>query len=162
MITAQEFFGKKPHGAEQRAAAEELLARVNALRLDWMRDTGAAKCPVDRDTGCEISGDAKVGNGDGGFREYGELGSKFSSHKILYVQDPAGNWIYDPAKAQAGVDSFDPGDELDQWLDQFEDGHGGNTKLEEHGLYREHPDDTPGWCHLTARSPHSGKRTFKP
>ena len=34
--------------------------------------------------------------------------------------------------------------------------------LEFHGLYREHPDDTVNWCHLTDRAPKSGRRTFKP
>jgi len=34
--------------------------------------------------------------------------------------------------------------------------------LEAHGLYREHPEATPGWCHLTTRAPKSGRRTFYP
>lgn len=34
--------------------------------------------------------------------------------------------------------------------------------LKECGLYLEHPDNTPGWCHLQSISPKSGNRTFKP
>ncbi len=30
------------------------------------------------------------------------------------------------------------------------------------GLYLEHPDSTPGWCHLQCVSPRSGNRVFKP
>ena len=32
--------------------------------------------------------------------------------------------------------------------------------LEHCGLYLEHPDNTPNWCHLTVRPPKSGKRVF--
>ena len=34
--------------------------------------------------------------------------------------------------------------------------------LEKCGLYQEHPDSTPGWCHLQAVSPASGARVFRP
>lgn len=34
--------------------------------------------------------------------------------------------------------------------------------LEEWGLYLEHPDSTPGWCHLQVVAPGSGSRVFKP
>ena len=59
-------------------------------------------------------------------------------------------------------EEYDPGDRLDTWLNDFEDGQGGNSKLEEYGLYREAPSATPNWVHLTTRPPHSGKRTFQP
>lgn len=32
--------------------------------------------------------------------------------------------------------------------------------LKKHGLYREHPKDTPTWVHLQTRAPKSGRRTF--
>ena len=32
--------------------------------------------------------------------------------------------------------------------------------LAAHGLYMEHPKDTPSWCHLTTRPPKSGKTVF--
>jgi hypothetical protein len=57
-------------------------------------------------------------------------------------------------KTGEAVDIYDPAGELDTWLD--------DEKLEKYGLYREHPEDTAGWCHLTTRSPKSGRRTFKP
>ncbi len=34
--------------------------------------------------------------------------------------------------------------------------------LEELGLWLEHPDATPGWCHLQSRPPRSGSRVFSP
>ena len=34
--------------------------------------------------------------------------------------------------------------------------------LEELGLYLEHPESTPGWCHLQCVPPKSGNRVFKP
>jgi uncharacterized protein YcbK (DUF882 family) len=30
------------------------------------------------------------------------------------------------------------------------------------GLYLEHPDATPGWCHVQTRPPKSGNRVFRP
>lgn len=57
-------------------------------------------------------------------------------------------------KQGKAVDIFDPEGELDDWLD--------DSKLEQFGLYREHPAATRGWCHLTDRAPGSGRRTFMP
>lgn len=34
--------------------------------------------------------------------------------------------------------------------------------LEQCGLYLEHPDATPGWCHLQCVPPKSGNRVFRP
>lgn len=34
--------------------------------------------------------------------------------------------------------------------------------LEELGLWLEHPDATPGWCHLQTQAPRSGSRIFEP
>lgn len=34
--------------------------------------------------------------------------------------------------------------------------------LEQCGLYLEHPNATPGWCHLQCVPPKSGNRVFKP
>lgn len=34
--------------------------------------------------------------------------------------------------------------------------------LEEFGLWLEHPDATPGWCHLQIQAPRSGNRVFYP
>lgn len=143
MITTDQYF-RKPHTPQQEENAREVLDRRNRLRAEWMQATGKS-CPVDPDTDSEISG-SRGGDGDGGFRTPGaSTGAPGSSHK--------------EAKA---VDDYDPQDEFDTWLDQFEIGDGGNSKLEEYGLYREHPSKTKGWCHLTTRAPASGKRTFWP
>lgn len=57
-------------------------------------------------------------------------------------------------KQGRGVDVADADNSLDAMVH--------DVMLAEHGLYREHPDDTQNWCHLTDRAPKSGKRTFKP
>lgn len=57
-------------------------------------------------------------------------------------------------KTAEAVDLYDPDAALDTWIT--------DEILERHALYREHPDDTPGWCHITTRAPGSGRRTFKP
>lgn len=135
MITAEQYFAGKPHSVEDDAAAQHMLEAVNSL-LDEAEATGVPRriCP---NTGTEISG-SKNGAGDGGFRlPTSTTGSAQSSHK--------------EAKA---VDVYDPGEALDHWIQ--------DDVLESYGLYREHPDATPGWCHLTTRPPGSGRRTFRP
>lgn len=57
-------------------------------------------------------------------------------------------------KQGRGVDVADAGNKLDSLIT--------DDLLEQHWLYREHPDDTPNWVHLTDRAPGSGRRTFKP
>lgn len=142
-ITNTQYF-QKPHSQQQTNDADELLEHVNAL-LDEASAAGVWDGADDPDTNCQISG-AKGGDGDGGFRTPSSTtGAPHSAHR--------------DAKA---VDGYDPADKLDNWLDTFEDGHGGNSKLEQHGLYREHPSATPGWCHLTTRAPGSGHRTYFP
>lgn len=135
MITVEEYFGVKDHTDEQEELAADLLDRVQALIEEATEDGYVQRtCP---NTGTEISG-SKGGAGDGGFRSPGAAtGAALSSHK--------------EAKA---VDVYDPGNHLDDWIT--------DEKLEEHGLYREHPDATPGWAHLTTRPPASGHRTFHP
>jgi len=105
--------------------------------LDAARWAGVYTDKIDPDTGTRVSG-SKNGNGDGGFRlSSSTTGAKNSKHK----------------QAQA-VDIYDPDDALDDWLT--------DERLQEFGLYREHPKYTPGWCHLQSVSPPSGNRTFKP
>jgi hypothetical protein len=54
------------------------------------------------------------------------------------------------------VDIADPGNALDDWIM-------GNTEaLASAGLWMEHPDATPGWCHVQTVPPRSGNRVFKP
>jgi hypothetical protein len=51
---------------------------------------------------------------------------------------------------------MDKDEAFDKWLTANPE------KLVEHNLYREHPDATKGWCHLSTRKPPSGNRTFRP
>lgn len=144
MITPEQYFGAKPHEPSYDDVAADLLARVEALRIEHCSQTGA-KRHIDPDTGTEISG-SKGGAGDGGFRlPTATTGKLNSSHKEA-----------------RGVDCYDPREELDDWLDEFEGGNGANAMLEKHGLFREAPQSTPGWTHLTTKPPHSGRRTFIP
>lgn len=96
-------------------------------------DSAGLDLPINNKTRSRISGE-----NEGGFRLQNCCqGSVLSSHK-----------------EGKGVDVYDPDGTLDAWLD--------DDKLETFSLYREHPDSTRGWCHLTTRAPHSGRRTFYP
>jgi hypothetical protein len=142
VITLEQYF-QKPRSSTQESAARDLLERVDRLLQEAVL-AGAHARHEDPDTGSEISG-SKGGDGDGGFRTPGtRTGGPGSAHR-----------------AGQAVDVYDPDNALDTWLDAFEH-DGENTKLEEHGLYREHPEDTVGWCHLQSRAPGSGRRTFRP
>jgi len=143
MITVFQYFAK-PHTEAQKDSAVDLLSRVEALRQEFYKDTERGP-EIDPDTRNEISG-TRGGDGDGGFRTpRSTTGAPNSSHRQA-----------------AGVDCYDPEDHFDSWLDRFERDDGGNTMLQKHGLYREHPSATSSWVHLTTRPPGSGKRTFNP
>lgn len=150
MTTELEYFTNprtgeiKPHTQQHVDNWVELQRRIDNLKNE-ARAAGAYHDAIDPDTGSQISG-SRGGAGDGGFRaDDSETGAPGSRHR--------------KAKAE---DVFDPTDELDDWLDDFEDGWGGNSMLLKHGLAREHPSKTPGWCHLQSELPASGKRTFMP
>lgn len=53
-------------------------------------------------------------------------------------------------------DLFDPDGALDAWC--LANLH----VLEAIGLWLEHPDSTPRWCHVQIRAPKSGNRVFRP
>lgn len=144
MITVQQYFGLKAHDERQTDLAIDLLDRVDRL-TDEADAAGIFARPVDSDTGTEISG-SRGGNGDGGFR----------------LPDATTGRVKSSHKEARGVDVYDPGNHFDNWLTTYDDGHGGNSKLEEYGLYREHPNSTNSWVHLTTRAPGSGHRTFLP
>lgn len=135
-IAITDYFGKKEAGPGMWDAATGLLEKVNEL-IDGAIADGAFERKIDPDTGTEISG-AKGGSGDGGFRAAtsttGRLGSK---HRAAHA-----------------VDVYDPENKLDDWLN--------DDVLTAFGLYREAPEDTPGWCHLQDVPPASGERTFTP
>lgn len=132
MITPSQYFQAKPHTDAHEQAAMQLLSRVNYLF--YRMGYEPPNCP---NTGTQISG-SKSGSGDGGFRlPTATTGAQLSSHK--------------EAK---GVDVYDP----DNWLDD----HITDELLEECDLYREAPESTQSWCHLSTRPPKSGRRTFNP
>lgn len=54
------------------------------------------------------------------------------------------------------IDLEDRNGALDAWCLAHPD------VLEELGLWLEHPDATPGWCHLQTQPPGSGSRVFYP
>ena len=51
-------------------------------------------------------------------------------------------------------DFADPTGKLDLWC------LNNALRLKEWGLYLEHPESTPGWCHVQIRPPASGKTVF--
>lgn len=137
MILIAQYFGSKPHTETHWRAAMDLLSIVNRLIVEFQTMYGFHADDIDPDTGTQISG-SRGGNGDGGFRlPTATTGKGLSSHKEA-----------------RGIDIYDPHNLLDNWLT--------DAILEQYGLYREHPDSTPGWCHLTTRAPGSGLRTFQP
>ena len=110
-------------------------------KLQQRMEADGVHFPLNPKTGTTISGEIY-----GGFRPQScPIGARDSAHK----------------EGQA-VDRFDPHDYIDTYISEFDTADGGNTLLEEFGLYREHPDSTPNWSHWTTRAPHSGHRTFIP
>jgi hypothetical protein len=142
-ITVEEYF-RKPRSWEQERAAADLIERRNELRKAWRKDTGGM-CPVNPYTQSEISGSPN-GDGDGGFRTPGSrTGAANSAHR-----------------EGLAIDDWDPDNAFDDWLTTFdEDGGARNAMLALHGLFRESPDQTLGWSHLSTRPPPSGKRTYR-
>jgi hypothetical protein len=56
------------------------------------------------------------------------------------------------------IDLYDPQNRIDDWTFTPQ----GLALLAELGLWLEHPEATPGWCHLQDRPPASGCRVFRP
>lgn len=135
MLTVEHYFGKFTELAKDEelfANATGLLRNVNMLLSAYVSHRGS-DMPINPSTGNIISGSLY-----GGIRPLDcPQGAAKSSHK----------------KGLA-VDIYDPKNELDAWLNDI--------TLLKFNLYREHPDSTPHWCHLTINSPASGHRTFKP
>jgi hypothetical protein len=132
VITVEQYFITREHSPEQGYNAIDLLIRVNALMEEYTLSTGRS-VPINKSTGSQISGTT-----EGGFRLPNcSQGATLSSHK--------------EAKA---VDVYDPDESLDSWITR--------SILIKYDLYREHPDKTMFWCHLTTRPPKSGTRTFLP
>lgn len=135
MITLMQYFGRWMSCPD--ATDERKLAATNMLLkvnnlLSYAMSQGVA-LHENPMTESEVSGETY-----GGFRPQScPQGAPESSHKV-----------------GRGVDVFDPRNDLDNWLT--------DEILERFGLYREAPESTTHWCHLTDRAPHSGHRTFLP
>ena len=54
------------------------------------------------------------------------------------------------------IDIADPDGSIDRWCIDNQ------NALEKAGLWLEHPDATPSWCHLQTVAPRSGNRVFRP
>ena len=135
MITLAQYFGvwfdNEDATDERKAAAGVMLAKVNTC-LNNMVSSGIS-LNINPKTQTLVSGETY-----GGFRPQNcPIGAAHSSHK-----------------EGRAVDIYDPGNVLDNWLN--------DSLLTQFGLYREAPAATPHWLHLTDRSPGSGLRTFNP
>lgn len=137
MITLADYFGKWygcPDMTETRLDnAERLLDACGDLEL--MARNDGVQFPVNPVTGTQVSGQTY-----GGFRPMAcPQGALHSSHK-----------------EGLAVDRYDPTGIIDAWCMQNLD------KLEQCGIYIEHPESTNGWSHWTIKAPRSGNRVFFP
>lgn len=118
---------------ERQEAAQAMLDKVNTLLMD--AESHGVELEMSPNTHALVGGQF---HGYGGFRPQDcPQGAPHSAHK-----------------EGRAVDVYDPHGYLDRWVTDL--------LLEKYGLYREHPVDTNGWCHLSDRAPPSGKRTFHP
>ena len=135
MITLDQYFGIYASHADAGPgmyAAAETMLEKANALLERAESAGIAM-EINPNTNSQVSGEF-----NGGFRPQDcAVGAAKSSHK----------------QARA-VDVFDKNNALDGWIT--------DEILTEFGLYREHPDDTPRWCHLSDKAPGSGRRTFHP
>ena len=135
-ITLAQYFIGRTHSTAQSTSANDLLNKVNALLYDYTLTTGN-EVQINPATNSLISGVT-----EGGFRlPECTQGAPNSSHK----------------QAQA-VDIHDEDGELDKWIT--------DKILAQYNLWREAPEATEGWAHLTTRPQASyittGRRTFFP
>jgi hypothetical protein len=140
MISFEEYFGPwlghEDATEERRANAVKLLTAVGLL--ERLAITDGVEFPDNPATGSGVSGQTY-----GGFRPQDcPQGAAHSSHKEALA-----------------VDRYDPHGDIDKWCVLNSEVGG---KLEQCGIYIEHPADTPGWSHWTLRRPGSGNRVFHP
>ena len=137
MITEREYFGtynKHPDVTQEiRDNARKLL--VACTMLEDMAIVDGVMFPDNPATHSGVSGGA-----NGGFRpQKCPVGASLSSHK-----------------QGLAVDRYDPRGHIDEWCMAHLD------KLEQCGIYIEHPSATEGWSHWTIKAPRSGNRVFYP
>lgn len=135
MITASDYFrayANHPAITDEISSNADTLIGRVNLFLDECQSLGWEP-KINPSTGTYISG-----QDNGGWRPPEcPIGAPSSSHK-----------------QGQGVDIADADGSLDALVT--------DELLARHGLYREHPEATLTWCHLTTRPPKSGKRTFFP
>ena len=134
MITVDEYFQAYADRdiPDAHRDSAELLLQRVNPLLDWAVENGWIPARN------PITGTYVAGEKNGGWRPQDcPIGAPNSAHKV--------GRAVDVADADGSLDAL----LTDEILEQF-------------GLYREHPDATATWCHLTDRAPHSGRRTFMP
>ena len=132
MITLEDYFGKWI-GHPDANVQRKIHAQALLECVNALLFEYPEDVPVNPQTNSYVSGATY-----GGFRPQDcPQGAPNSSHK-----------------EGMAIDIYDPHGDRDKWLT--------DDILEEYGLYREHPDHTIHWCHLSIRAPGSGKRTFLP
>jgi hypothetical protein len=143
MITLTQYFGgrRESHGLECSPGIEANAARTITIVNDLLLI-------------CEQFGVPVLANPGGTF-----AGSQLNSG----WRPPSVNACTPGASATSlhmtgeALDLHDPAGEIDAWLMTPQ----GQYTLERLGLWLEHPDSTPGWCHLQTRPPRSGNRVFR-
>jgi hypothetical protein len=135
MITSQQYFGQflyHPDATPDRMVNANELLDRVNRLIARLMEMGVV-FKINPATKSEVSGQTF-----GGFRPKDcPQGADNSSHKT-----------------GQGVDIYDPLDAIDNAIT--------DDLLIQYDLYRESPEDTVGWCHLTTRAPRSGNRSFKP
>jgi hypothetical protein len=135
IITLAEYFGP---WFDDESVTDEIIENAESLleRVDALVYAAQAdRVILQRNP---VTGTHVAGQTLGGYRPpHSTTGAPSSAHKT----------------GQA-VDIFDINDRLDNWVT--------DGILATFGLYREHPDATRHWCHLTTRAPKSGRRSFYP
>lgn len=137
MINLEQYVG--PHDAspdwtpKRIANAEKLLAAC--AKLEALAVADGVTFLENQATGCSVSGLTF-----GGFRPQScPQGAANSNHK-----------------EGLAVDRYDPDNKIDAWCMKNLD------KLEECGIWIEHPDATNRWSHWQCVPPRSGNRVFRP
>jgi len=137
MITLAQYVGpwagSEDWTPEHQRNAVNLLKACDALETEMVSE--GVEFPFNPATGSGISGQIY-----GGFRPQDcPQGAPHSSHK-----------------EGLAVDRYDPYGDIDVWCMANQD------RLQQHGIYIEHPDSTPHWSHWTIRAPASGHTVFYP
>lgn len=137
MITLEQYVGPHAESPDWTAVvierAKQLLEACTKLEFLALQD--GVKFPINPVTKSGVSGQTL-----GGFRPQDcPIGAPTSAHK-----------------AGMAVDRYDPDGLIDKWCFEHQD------RLEQCGIYLEHPEATKGWSHWSTRKPASGHIVFYP